>query len=145
MKLLLAIVLSLSLSSCAAFPRVLAALAKGSQVATSVGHAVDYAETMAAAYYARHPSTEAASVAQLVQAARAALTAYDAAVRTGRGLDGAEQSLREAYDALRSALDGLGVLAARPPAGGAETDAPLPKPFELPTSQELLDVGPATE
>jgi hypothetical protein len=42
-----------------------------------------------------------------------------------------------AYAALRELLDRLGILTATPPAGGAETDAPLPQPLELPTVDDV--------
>jgi len=139
---LAAAIMCMSLTGCGALgSAALAALdafATADQVATTVGHAIDVAEGGAATYFARHPSEREHEVARAVQTARTALIAYDAVVAAKEGRKDATDKLRAAYDALRDLLASYGITTATPPAGGAETEAPLPEPFELPTGEALL-------
>jgi hypothetical protein len=123
----------------AAFGSVLATMA---QVGQSIGSALSLAETGAGIYFARHPrADDEAAVRAALRTARATLVTYDRAVATGQGVDAAKAAALEAYDALRELLSVLGVLDARPPDGGAETEAPAPEPFMLPLASELDTSG----
>ena len=138
-RLVLALTL-LVLAGCPAFWSALPRVAQGAQV---LGSLLDVAAAGSEAYYARHPSPAAqAEVDQALRLARTALAALDAGVLAADGADDEDLALRrsralEAYEQLRLLLDGLGVLDARPPDGGAETSAPLPEPFELPPADEI--------
>lgn len=131
----------LTLAGCAS---VLPALIAASQGAQWLGTVLDVAEAGADAFLARHPhqATEE-QIDHAVRKARAALSALDAALAVAEAV-GDEDVARArheavvAYGELRKLLDELGVLSGRAPAGGAETDAPLPEPVELP-SAELIE------
>lgn len=105
------------------------ALGTAAKVAHVVGNALeilDGAASGAEAYFARHPSLDnEAAVVDAVALVRAAIDSDE------------KTKAVETYGELRSLLDGLGVLSATPPDGGAETDAPEPEPFELPTDEEF--------
>ncbi|MCR4295857.1 MAG: hypothetical protein NUW21_10005, partial [Elusimicrobia bacterium] len=49
----------------------------------------------------------------------------------------ARERVLAAYSALRALLEATGVLSGRAPAGGAESDAPLPGPVLLPLPAEV--------
>lgn len=105
------------------------ALGTAAKVAHVVGNALeilDGAASGAEAYFARHPSLDnEAAVVDAVELVRAAIDSDE------------KTKAVETYGELRELLDGLGVLSATPPDGGAETDAPEPEPFELPTDEEF--------
>jgi hypothetical protein len=129
-----------TLSGCAG---VLDALVKTAQGAQWIGTVVDVAEAGAEAYFDRHPNLEdSRRVEAATRRTRSALAALDAllavADAAGEGdVERAKQEALKAYAELRSLLAELGVLSATPPAGGAESDAPEPLPFELPTPEEI--------
>ena len=140
MRRIVLLVLCFALAGCPAFWSALPRMAQGAQM---IGSLLDVAAAGSESYYARHPSQAAqAEVAQALRLARTALAALDAGVLAAEGADDEDLALRrsralEAYEQLRLLLDGLGVLDARPPDGGAETSAPLPEPFELPPADEI--------
>ena len=140
MRRLALLALCLALTGC---PALWAALPRMAQGAQMIGSLLDVAAAGSESYYARHPSQAAqAEVEQALRLARTALAALDAGVLAADGADDEDLALRrsralEAYEQLRLLLDGLGVLDARPPDGGAETSAPLPEPFELPAANEI--------
>lgn len=112
-----------------------------------VGSFLDVADDGQRAYFRRHPSLwRQNEVDAGLTAARKALAAYDAAVRASSALEAgdmaaAKEALLKAYGALRGLLKAMGVLDATPPLGGAETDAAMPQPFELPTVADLEPVA----
>lgn len=113
-------------------------LTRAAQVGQVVGTAIDVAEKGAAVYYARHPRPDdERKVSDSLQVARDALLAFDRAVVAGKNIDKARGDAIKAYESLRQLLDDLGILDARIPEGGAETEAPEPKVFDLPTIEEL--------
>jgi hypothetical protein len=132
------LLLALVLTGCGGIGQVVKALAQGAQSAAAVGNALDLAETGANLYFARHPSPHANDVTLAIQGVRSLLNAYAAAVKAGEGVAEAEAALRSAYDNLVELLESRGVLNGEPPAGGAETEAPLPEPFHMPPSEVLL-------
>lgn len=136
MKHVLVFILSITLMGCAG---MLPFLAKAAQGAQWIATALDVAEAGAGAYYAKHPSQEEREVFDGLRDARSALEAYDRAVAIGNADTVAEKRALalEAYDRLYALLKRRGVLDALPPLGGAETDAPKPTPFILPTTEEL--------
>lgn len=140
MRRLALLVVALALAGCPALWSALPRIAQGAQV---LGSLLDVAAAGSEAYYARHPSQAAqAEVDQALRLAWTALAALDAGVLAADGADDEHLALRrsralEAYEQLRLLLDGLGVLGARPPDGGSESDAPLPEPFELPPASEI--------
>lgn len=132
--------LALTLCGCTGFLSTLAKVAQGAQY---LGTVVDVAAAGADAYFARHPNREASdTVDQAVFAAEKALLALDALLAMGDAagrddLATARAEALRAYVALRQLEDQLGILSATGPAGGAETDAPLPGPVDLPTAEEM--------
>jgi hypothetical protein len=126
---------------CAALPGILQALSQGSQY---LGAVTDVAEDGAAAYLARHPNQETErAVFDALRKARLARAALDAAIKTAKSVDDgnvelARSAARDAYAALKALLDDLGITAARPPMGGAETNEPKPEPFVLPPADQVL-------
>jgi hypothetical protein len=114
------------------------AFAQGSQY---LGTLIDIADGGQRAYFNRHPSLELEPrVQEKIFEARQALAAMDAALaaaeRAGEGdVIGARNKALEAYEALYNLLHELGIPQAKPASGGPETDAPEPKPFELPTPE----------
>lgn len=130
------IVLVILLSGCAAFGEVLAKAAQAGQV---IGTAIEVADRGAEVYFARHPSPEREpKVRDAIDRARDGLLAYDRAVALGQNVDRARVDALASYEAMRKLLDELGILDAVAPSGGAETDAPPPKPFDIPSSDELF-------
>ena len=131
--------LFLTLTGCAS---LLQALATASQGAQYLGSVVSVAEAGSAAYFARHPNLESErKVSTAVRRAKVALQALNAALSASQGaqsgdVDAAKAGALSAYAGLRGLLAELGVLEAKPPDGGAETDAPMPEPVALP----LVDV-----
>jgi hypothetical protein len=124
--------LLVALSGCSLLP----ALVQGAQW---LGTVIDVADSGADAFFARHPSLEAESkVDAHMHRARLALAALDAALAAGGDTTKARAEALASYAALRTLLADLGVLSATSPAGGAETDAPKPEPFNLPSPDEVL-------
>ncbi len=99
------------------------------QAASWLSRVLDVAEGGAERYFARHPSpVNASKVDQAIAAARVA------AVRLERLGSAAER--RQAYAAyveLYRLMLELGIVDGLPPLGGAETNAPLPGPVDLPS------------
>lgn len=139
-RILLCAVLVLGLGGC---PGFLAALAHVTQGVQWLGAVLDAADAGQQAFFARHPNGESETLvrdllrrAKLAEATLAGAAA--AAKSAGDGdLETARTEALEAYAKLRAVLDELGVLDARSPPGGAETDAPKPEPVELPTADEV--------
>lgn len=133
----LLILLALATPGCAG---LLPALMQAAQGAQFLGTVIDVASSGADAYFARHPSQESeARVEAAVRGARVALAALDAALAKSGAAKSPEavtarRDALAAYSELRSTLDGLGILSATPPEGGAESEAaPKPEPFDIPT------------
>lgn len=130
----------LFLGGCSSF---LPALAKAAQGAQWLGTVIDVAETGSRAYFARHPSLENQSRFQSALArSKQALAAFDAALATGKAIEGkdlakARSEALNAYAELYALIRDLGIMSATPPAGGAETDAPKPEPFNVPKPAQL--------
>ncbi len=109
------LVFCLLLSSCAS---MLPAVTQGLQWVSAI---VDAAETGSDIYFARHPSqNDEARVREALHLARLAVMAGNA------------KDANAAYESLYKLLDELGVMRAKPPMGGAETESPEPKSFQLP-------------
>jgi hypothetical protein len=115
-------------------------VAQGSQY---LGTLIDVADTGSKLYFDRHPNLQAErEVRQRLQQARLAQQALDASLAAAQGAaDGDVQTARtealRAYTALRELLQSLGIPQAIPPAGGAETDAPEPRPFDMPPPEAV--------
>lgn len=139
--LLIVIGLALAASGCAPFMSALAKVSRGAQYIAALIDAADAGQNV---YFAKHPSAEReASVRDRMKQARLAVVALESVLDAGEAAsDGDIAKVRtsalNAFGDLRDLLDELGVLDARPPDGGAETDAPNPEPFELPTVADLL-------
>lgn len=137
------LVLLLSVLLLAGCGGALSALAHIAEGAGWLGTVVEVAQAGADAYFARHPSQESEHlVTQAIVEAEQAAVALEAAARAAHDAGGGDVATArtralEAYRALRELLASLGVLTASPPAGGAETDAPLPVPLDLPTVAEV--------
>lgn len=110
---------------------------KVSQVITGVMEDVDEAQK---AYFDRHPSMESEKdVKDALSETRAAVEKLNTAVE-GEDEDQVSDARTAAlgkYGDLRKILDERGILSGEPPAGGAETDAPSPQPFDMPTVEEV--------
>lgn len=121
----------------------LTTLQKVTQGAQYLGTALDVAETGTRLYFDRHPNVESErKVRQRLHEARLAQQALDAALAAADGaasgdLQTARTEALRAYNAVRDLLMQLQIPQAVPPAGGSETDAPVPKPFELPDSAHM--------
>lgn len=143
MKWVLVIGALLFVGGCSSLPAALTAATQGAQW---IGSLIDVAESGSQVYFARHPSMDAqGKVNVAVQRARTALAALDHALAAAEGAQNEDvgEARREAlaaYQELRALLEDLGVLTAKPPAGGAETEAPLPEPVALPTVEEVAGV-----
>lgn len=119
------LLLVLALSGCAG---LLPALAQSAQY---LGTVLDVASAGAAAYYARHPNQDAQDAVRAADLrVRQELAVYNAALAAGE--NPSKENLLAAYEELRALLADR-VLSATPPDGGAETDAPEPQPFDMPT------------
>jgi hypothetical protein len=121
--LVLLVALSPALVSCGG------ALGVASRAAHVVGDALsilDGVSTKAQAYFDRHPSLDnSQAVADAIKLAREAVE------------NGEHDQAVKLYEDARELIDSLGIPSATPPDGGAETDAPAPEPFELPTVDEF--------
>ena len=130
----LIVFLVLMLSGCSGW------LPKVAQGAQWLGSVIEIADAGADAYFARHPNQDQEiEVDTAVRHAKQALAALDAAYATVDALDHedvktARTAAVKAYSELRDLLSGLGILSATPPMGGAETDAPDPKPMPMPAT-----------
>jgi hypothetical protein len=130
-------------ASCQGLGHAVAALGKISQGAQYLGTLIEVAETGSALYFDRHPNVEAErDVKQRLREARLAQQAFDASLAAAKSatdgdVAGAKANAVAAYGKLRDLLESLGVLKAIPPAGGAETDAPTPQPFDLPEPSKV--------
>ena len=138
--LIIVLLLVICTSGCAALPAIIQGVGLGAQYLSSL---VDVAETGSDAYLARHPNEEREQLIDArIRQARLAVAALNAALTAtntadNQGVDAAKQDALGAYEALRELLDSMGVLGAVPPPGGAETTAPEPKAFQLPTADEV--------
>jgi hypothetical protein len=127
---------------CAGLLPALAQLASG---ASWLGSLVSVADAGQQAYFLRHPNIERqAKVDAALRRARGALADLTGAIAAGESLgkgdrDKAKADALAAYADLRGTLDDLGVLSAEPPLGGAETEAPKPVPFALPSPNDIAD------
>lgn len=98
-----------------------------------VASLIDVAESGADLYYARHPNAEADRVlSALLFEARQATAAYNANPNPTT-----KEAMLMAYERVRGFLDSAGVLDARAPDGGAESEAPKPEPFTLPSRESI--------
>jgi hypothetical protein len=119
---------------------VLSGIAQGSQWLSSL---IDAGESGANAYLARHPGRAPVGVIEsAVTRARLGVALLDKAIALGlrpgdHDYDAARKEALDAYDALWNLLNELGVLTAKPPLGGVETEAPVPDPVPLPTMYEV--------
>lgn len=129
----LGLVLACLLSSC--FP-----LAKVARAAAWVGSILDAAEAGAKVYHQRHPSMDTEfALARALQRARMAVVALQAADMAGDD-EAVVKAKREAvasYAEVRRILAESGASDAAPATGGAETEAPSPEPFALPTVEAV--------
>jgi hypothetical protein len=124
--------LALLLTGCAG---LLPALSAG---ASWLGTVLDVAQGGAGAYFARHPNLETEQRVDAAELrARKALAALQAALAAGETDGQVRAEALAAYEGLRVLLGEAGVLDARAPAGGAETEAPPPEPLLLPTVAEV--------
>lgn len=136
------IVAALLLPACAAFSDVAGTLVQAAQAAQTLGTLLDTAEYGVDRYLARHPNESlAVEIDRVLRHARAALVTYDRLVATSGAtltqIDAARAAALDAYARLRDVLAAAGVLDAQAPMGGAESDAPAPSPFDLPTRDTL--------
>ena len=141
------VVLAMGLSGCSALGAALQALQAGvaaDQGAQWLGSIVDVGETGSERYHDRHPNPEReATVRALVMGSRLAIAAHNAKRAVGAGdSEGTRDAVLDSIEELRGYLVSEGITDARPPDGGAETNAPPPKPFALPTRAELDAVLP---
>jgi len=140
------VVFAIMLSSLCGCAELLPFVSRVAQGAQWIGSLVDVAEAGSSAYFARHPQqTAERDVGAAVMRARSALAALNAATAAAKAtddgdVDAAKREAVAAYDALRTLLDDLGVLGAIPPDGGAETDAPDPRPVVLPTADAVANI-----
>jgi hypothetical protein len=133
------------LSGCAAATQLLEGLVQSTQGSQWLGSALDLAASGAKAYFARHPNMERQQeVADALHKARLLKQVYDATLATTKALDSgdiekAKMAAIDGFEALRILMKDFGVLDALAPPGGAEGNAPDPKPFTLPTAAELTE------
>ncbi|MEE9395203.1 MAG: hypothetical protein V3W41_22150 [Planctomycetota bacterium] len=126
-------------------PALLSALTAASQGAQWLSSAVDVASAGSDAYFARHPHPEnEPAVDRAVRNARRSVAALNALLSAGdsaadQDVEQAKKDALAAYGELRELLSGLGVLSGVAPPGGAETSAPMPEPFTLPTRDDIAD------
>jgi hypothetical protein len=111
-----------------------------------LGSVIDVAERKADRYFDRHPNLERErEVEQQFDMAREKLELLRKVIAVSDALEAgdverARAAALDAYEALRQVLDSYGILDATPPAGGAETDAPKPQPFSMPTRADMESV-----
>lgn len=142
MKAICTFVVAFALAGCGGAGAILSALGSAAQAGQVIGSLLDVAEDGADAYLARHPSQELQErVAGALRRARAAVADYDRVVATAhstaRQIAAARDLALARYEELRAELEEAGVLDARAPDGGAETEAPEPVPLALPTREQL--------
>ncbi len=142
MKHLVMVALCVTLCGCAGWST---ALGKVAQVTQWIGTVVDVASAGQKAYFDRHPNMEAERLIEdKVRQTKKAIELLDRAIAAAKSADDASvqnaraNALKE-YGGLRDAMEQRGILDAKPPDGGPETDAPEPKPLDLPTVAELAD------
>jgi hypothetical protein len=142
--IIVALVLPLCLSCTPAQMRAASDAMQGiSKGASWLGAALEVADSGASAFFSRHPNAEReAEVSQALHRARLAHEALEGLIAAADSLDDPRlEHVRSralaAYGALRALLESLGVLDATAPDGGAESEAPLPLPFALPTQDEI--------
>lgn len=140
-RIMVILVAALAISACTpaqmqAASDVFAGISRG---AAWLSSALDVAETGSGAFFRRHPNVEAEqSVAEAIHKARLAVEALDAVVAAADSLEDprlehVRATALHAYDAVRSLVVALGITSAQAPPGGAEAEAPEPRPFELPS------------
>jgi uncharacterized protein YceK len=140
MKNLLAIATLLLLTGCAGALQALMAAQQGAQYLDAI---VQQADNGTAAWFARHPNQEAeARVAAAFRKVLAAKRAMNETLRFAKSASDADvlaatEAMLDAYEAWADLLAELGIPEARVPDGGAETEAPMPPPFRLPSRAEL--------
>lgn len=147
MTLSAALLLFLPLAGCAA--GMVGALVRAAQVTQLIGSLIDCADDGQRAYFDRHPNMDSERrVKEAIAVARAAAAAANKVISAAEHADDgrlrqAQQEALQGYDPLWRLLEELGILAGRPPNGGAETDAPKPKPLALPPASEIAQlIGP---
>jgi hypothetical protein len=131
----LALALALFVTGCPLLGQM-AQLAHG---AAWIGDILDAANAGASIYFARNPSLDGErQAAAALYRARTSLSSLSGAIAAhdDEGALKAKYEALVAYADLVQVLDALGVLSARA-GGGAETDAPLPAPVELPSIHEI--------
>lgn len=132
-----------AMCGCGAAGGLLPALTAMGAGAQWLGSVIDAADAGQSAYFDRHPSPEREQkVKAVLRRARFAVEALDGAVAAAEGAnDGDVATARtealDSLDAIRSLFEEFGVSTGIPPLGGAETEAPLPQPFKLPTRAEV--------
>jgi hypothetical protein len=137
---------ALSCWSMGCAPAAWSAIGKVAQVSQMLGSLIDYADNGQRTYFDRHPNMEAeALVKEKLSVARSACAVADAALAVAHAVDDgdvvkAKAEALKAYGELRAVLEQLGIISATPPAGGAETGSPKPKPLKLPTVAEIADI-----
>lgn len=131
------------LAGCAAGLATLQALTAAAQGSQWLGAAIDTAEAGSEAWLARHPSRSAdEQIAAALRRARLARAALDAALAVASAADAgdvaaARSAALDAYSALYSLLDELGVLEGVGPAGGVDGEAPDPGTLTLPAPGDI--------
>ena len=137
------LILALAFFLCGCGAGLMPALSAIGQGAQWLSSALAVADAGQNAYFDRHPSLESENAVKVaLLRARLAVEALDAAVAAAGGANDGNVKLTkeealDAYEALRELLESLGVTSALPPLGGAETNAPVPQPFSLPTRAEI--------
>lgn len=138
----LSVAFACALMGCS-FQDAMTALSKVGQASQWLGSVLAVADSGQEAYFSRHPNeANERAVGDALRRARKALVALDAAVAAAESADAGDLTTARAeaisaYTALHDLLVDLGVTSARAPLGGAETEAPLPVPFDLPDPSEL--------
>jgi len=145
-QLLIIISLALGASGCQLVGPALAALqtavtsAQGSQW---LGSVLGQAEKGSEAYFDRHPNLDRQrDVEAALRAVWGYLAMHDRALAMADAIDSGDAGairaeLLQSWGVLRAMLDSMGILDARPPAGGAEGSGPMPVPLSLPSLTEV--------
>lgn len=122
------------LPGCAHAGAIAGVLARVAQGAQAVSSFVDAAVAGKEAYFARHPNQDAEQqIDAAVKDVRLAIKVLNEVALAGQDLAGPRHDVTAAYDRLVKVLYLFGVTDAMP-LGGAETDAPEPKPFTMPAT-----------
>ena len=135
--------LMIFLTGCAPALDMLKGLSRSSQGTQWLASVVDVAVDGANAYFARHPHMDREKeVADALRSVRGLLALYNRVLSAAESVDDgdvvqAKARLIEAYAELRRSMTEYGIQFALPPPGGAETEAPAPFAFELPTTTEV--------